>query len=39
MSGKICNLFTHGAFRSSKNSLKRFRAFQHELEFESVGFS
>ena len=33
-----CNLFTHRALRSSKNSLKRVRAFQIKLEFESVGF-
>ena len=36
MSGKI--LFTHGASRSCKNSLKRVRAFHLDLEFESVGF-
>ena len=31
----ICNLLNHGAV---KNSLKRFRTFQFELEFGSVGF-
>ena len=33
-----CNLFSHGALRSSKNSLKRVRAFQIKMEFESIGF-
>ena len=33
-----CNLFSHGALRSSKNSLKRVRAFLIKMEFGNIGF-
>ena len=33
-----CNLFSHRALRSFKNSLKRVRAFQIKMEFGSIGF-
>ena len=34
----VCNLFTHEAPKSSRNSFKGVRAFQVELEFRNVGF-
>ena len=33
-----CNLFTHEAPKSSRNSFKGVRAFQVELEFRNVGY-
>ena len=33
-----CNIFTHEAPKSSRNSFKGVRAFQVELEFRNVGF-
>ena len=35
----LCNLFTHEAPKSSRNSFKGVRVFQVELYFRNVGFS